>query len=205
LLLTAGTGAAYEAVDATQDAVRFPPPGRLVDVNGYRLHIQCLGQGSPTVLLDAVSGGWSAHWAQVLPEIARTTRACAWDRAGSGWSDLGTHTHTPQAYSDEMHALLGAADVDGPYVLVAASYAGRVARPYASQHPAQVVGLVLLDAVHEDSFSAADLAAQEQQRSMVAAGNWVLSRLGVARLMGPELVVFIDGRSASGCPRTCAS
>jgi pimeloyl-ACP methyl ester carboxylesterase len=193
VLVAAAIGAAYEAAASTQDAVHFPPPGQLVDVGGYRLHIQCLGQGSPTVLLDAVSGGWSAHWAQLLPEIARTTRVCAWDRAGSGWSDLGIHDHTPHAYADEMYRLLGASGIDGPYVLVAASYGGRVARLYTSQHPEQVVGLVFVDAVHEDSHSAADLAAQEQQGSMFAAGNWALSRLGIARLMGPELVVFIDG------------
>jgi pimeloyl-ACP methyl ester carboxylesterase len=149
----------------------------MVDVGGYLLHVQCAGQGAPTVLLDAVSGGWSAHWTHLLPEIAQTTRVCAWDRAGSGWSDLGTHAHTPQAYTDEMHTLLRVAEIDGPYVLVAASYGGRVARLYTGQHADLIVGLVFVDAVHEDSLSAADLAAQEQQRSMVAAGNWVLSRL----------------------------
>jgi pimeloyl-ACP methyl ester carboxylesterase len=78
-------------------------------------------------------------------------------------------------------------------VLVAASYGGRVARLYASQHPDQVVGLVLVDAVHEDAFSAQDIADQEQQRPVLAVGNWVLSRLGVARLLGPRLVPLIDG------------
>src|SRR5215210_6614596 len=71
LAATAATGAVYEAVASTHDALRFPPPGRMLDVDAYRLHVQCVGQGSPTVLLDAVSGGWSTHWAQVLPEIAR--------------------------------------------------------------------------------------------------------------------------------------
>jgi pimeloyl-ACP methyl ester carboxylesterase len=200
LLALAGAGATYEAVASRQDAQRYPAPGRLVDVGGYRLHIQCLGQGSPTVLLDAVSGGWSAHWAHLLPRVARSTRVCAWDRAGSGWSDLGTHAHTPQAYTDEMHALLTAAEIEGPYVLVAASFGGRVARLYTNGHPDQVRGLVLVDAVHEDAYTAADLVAQEQQRSIVEVGNWVLSRLGVARLLGSELVLFIDGPAAERLP-----
>jgi pimeloyl-ACP methyl ester carboxylesterase len=193
VLLLAVVGAAYEAVASPQDVVRYPPPGRLVDVGGYQVHVLCMGQGSPTVLLDAWAGGWTSEWASVQPMIARTTRACAWDRAGSGWSDLGTHDHTPLAYTAEMDATLRAAEIQGPYVLVAASYGGRVARLYASQHPDQVVGLVLVDAVHEDAFSAQDIADQEQQRPVLAVGNWMLSRLGVARLLGPRLVPLIDG------------
>jgi pimeloyl-ACP methyl ester carboxylesterase len=193
ILAAAGTGAAYEALASTRDAARHPPPGRLVDVGGYRLHVLCIGEGSPTVLLDAWAGGWSAEWEPVQPALARSTRVCAWDRAGSGWSDLGTHGHTPQAYADEMEALLRAAEIEGPYVLVAASYAGRVARLFTGQHPSDVVGLVMVDAVHEDAVPREDLAAGEQQRTMLAAGNWVLARLGVGRLLGPELVPFVDG------------
>src|SRR5919202_1277703 len=80
-----GAGAVYEAVASTQDNVRYPPPGQLVDVGGYQLHVLCMGQGSPTVLLDAWAGGWSAEWESVQPRVARKTRVCAWDRASSGW------------------------------------------------------------------------------------------------------------------------
>ena len=186
-------GAVYEAVASTQDAVRYPPPGRLVDAGGYHVHVLCMGEGSPTVLLDAWAGGWTAEWEPVQPVVAGTTRVCAWDRAGSGWSDLGPHTHTPEAYTTEMAAVLRAADIEGPYVLVAASYAGRVARLYASQHPEQVVGLVFIDAVHEDAFSPQDIADQQQQARMLVVGNWVLSHLGVARVLGPRLVPLVDG------------
>ena len=157
------------------------------------MHVLCMGEGSPTVLLDAWAGGWTAEWEPVQPGLAGTTRVCAWDRAGSGWSDLGPHAHTPEAYTTEMEAVLRAADIQGPYVLVGASYAGRVARLYASRHPEQVVGLVFVDAVHEDAFSPEDIADQQQQAQMLAAGNWVLSRLGVARLLGPRLVPLVDG------------
>jgi pimeloyl-ACP methyl ester carboxylesterase len=193
VLVLASVGALYEAVASSQDALHYPPPGRLVDVGGYQVHVLCMGEGSPTVLLDAWAGGFTAEWAPVQPIVARTTRVCAWDRAGSGWSDLGTHEHTPRAYAAEMEAVLRAADIQGPFVLVAASYAGRVARLYASQHPEQVVGVVFVDAVHEDAFSAQDIADQEQQRRVLAVGNWVLSRLGVARLLGARLVPLIDG------------
>jgi pimeloyl-ACP methyl ester carboxylesterase len=194
VVLLAGAGAVYEAVASTQDAERYPPPGRLVDVGGYQVHVLCMGEGSPTVLLDAWAGGWTTEWAPVQSAVARTTRVCAWDRAGSGWSDLGTHDHTPRAYAAELAAMLQSAEIGGPYVLVAASYGGRVARLYANQHPEQVVGVVLVDAVHEDAFSAQEIAEEEQQRPTLAVGNWALSRLGVARLLGPRLVPLIDGQ-----------
>jgi pimeloyl-ACP methyl ester carboxylesterase len=193
LAVLCAAGALYEALAARQDDVRYPPPGRLIDVGGYRVHMLCMGEGRPTVLLNAWSGGWSAEWETVQPVLARDTRVCAWDRAGSGWSDLGTHSHSPVAYTQEMENVLRAASIDGPYVLVAASYAGRVTRLYAAAHPEQVLGVVLLDAVHEDSHSQEEIAEQRRQAPMYAAGNWILSRLGVARLLGADLVPFIDG------------
>jgi pimeloyl-ACP methyl ester carboxylesterase len=200
VLLLAVAGAVYEAVASTQDAARYQAPGRLVDVGGYHVHVLCMGEGSPTVLLDAWAGGWSTEWTPVQPVLARTTRVCAWDRAGSGWSDPGLHDHTPLAYAAEMDAVLRSAEIQGPYVLVAASYGGRVARLYANQHPDQVAGLVLVDAVHEDAFSPEDIADSEQQRSVLAVGNWILSRLGVARLLGPRLVPLIDGPAGYKLP-----
>ena len=78
-------------------------------------------------------------------------------------------------------------------MLVAASYTGRVARLFSGHHPEQVVGLVFVDAVHEDAFSPQDIADQQQQARMLVVGNWVLSRLGVARVLGPRLVPLVDG------------
>jgi pimeloyl-ACP methyl ester carboxylesterase len=202
LVALVGAGAIYEAVASAEDGTRYPPPGRLVDVGGYRVHVLCMGEGSPTVLLDAWSGGWTSEWELVQPRLAQTTRVCAWDRAGSGWSDPGLHSNTPEAYMLEMDAMLRATYVDGPYVLVAASYAGRVARLYASQHPEQVVGLVFVDAVHEDAYSAQDIADQRRDAPVLAAGNWVLSRLGMARLLGAELPPFIDGPVAYNLPES---
>lgn len=121
--------------------------------------------------------------------------------AGSGWSDLGPHDHSPGAYAQEMEAVLRIAGINGPYVLVAASYGGRVARVFTSSHPDQVLGLVFVDAAHEDSVTAPDIAAQRQQQVLFDAGNFILSRLGVARLLGPELSPFIDGPVAYKVPK----
>src|SRR5215213_5081592 len=93
-------GASYEAIAAAGDAHRYPPPGQLVDVGGYRLHIQCVGAGSPTVVLDAGLGGSSLDWNLVQPELGRTTRVCAYDRAGMGWSERSPYPRTPRQIAD---------------------------------------------------------------------------------------------------------
>src|ERR687893_1626294 len=88
LLALAVVGAIYQAV-ATERAERaYPPPGEMVDVGGHSLHINCVGQGSPTVVLDAGLGNFSAQWVRVQREVSGTTRVCAYDRAGMGWSEM---------------------------------------------------------------------------------------------------------------------
>ena len=82
-------GAIYESVAEAADAKAYPPPGQMVDVGGYRLHINCTGTGSPTVVIDAGLGDWSTGWGFVQPEIAKATRVCTYDRAGWAWSEPG--------------------------------------------------------------------------------------------------------------------
>src|SRR5215210_6905878 len=89
LLALAVAGAIYQAI-ATELAERaYPPPGEIVDVGGYSLHINCVGQRSPIVVLDAGLGDFSAQWVWVQREVSGTTRVCAYDRAGMGWSEMG--------------------------------------------------------------------------------------------------------------------
>src|SRR5512146_993784 len=78
-------GAVYQLVGSAFDTQRFPPPGKLVDAGWYKLHIYCMGEGSPTILLDHLGDGNSIEWALIQPELAKTTRTCAYDRAGFGW------------------------------------------------------------------------------------------------------------------------
>jgi pimeloyl-ACP methyl ester carboxylesterase len=134
---------------AARDAERYPAPGQQVDVGGYRLHIQCVGEGSPTVLLDAGLGGFSLDWSLVQPELAANNRVCAYDRAGYGWSDPGPQPRTPSHIADELHTMLVNAGVQGPYVLVGHSAAGKHVRFYATRYPQDVVGMVLVEARHE--------------------------------------------------------
>jgi pimeloyl-ACP methyl ester carboxylesterase len=126
-------------------------PGRLVDVGGRTLHLNCTGSGSPTVVLESGASAFSVDWWFVQPEIAKTNRVCSYDRAGYAWSDPGG-VETPQSGADDLHALLRAAGERGPYVLVGASFGGAVVRWYQLQHPEDVAGVVFVDSTHEDQL-----------------------------------------------------
>jgi pimeloyl-ACP methyl ester carboxylesterase len=128
------------------------PPGRLVDVGGFRLHIHCQGAGAPAVVLDAALGGSSLSWALVQPEVARVTRVCSYDRAGFGWSESGPLPRTAGRIVGELRTLLDAAGVPPPFVLVGHSFGGLVMRIFAARHPADTAGLVLVDPAHPEDW-----------------------------------------------------
>jgi len=183
VLLVAG-GATYEAIMAAGDDTRYPAPGQRVDVGGYRLHVHCVGEGNPTVVLDAGLGGFSLDWSLVQPELAATTRVCAYDRAGYGWSDPSPHARTPSQIADELHTLLVNAGIQGPYVLVGHSAAGKHVRLFASRYPQAVVGMVLVDARHESvdtSRSPQALAAEHTQQRRFQRTISAAARIGLVR------------------------
>ena len=186
IVLLAVSGGTYEAIMRGGDAKRYPPPGQLVDVGGYRLHLHCVGQGSPTVVLDAGLGSFSLDWAAVQSQLGTSTRVCAYDRAGLGWSEPGPSPRNPQQFASELQVLLTNAGVEGPYVLVAHSISGKTARLFASQHSNNVAGMVLIDARHEsvDAHLAPEqLAAEDtQQRHFQDMIKWT-ARFGLVRLL----------------------
>lgn len=130
-------------------AQQFPPPGQLVDVGGYRLHLYCVGSGRPTVVFDAGVNEFSVQWTHIQAEVAKDYRACAYDRAGFGWSEASPHPRTSETMVGELHALLEKAGVEGPYVLVGHSFGGMNMRLYAHRYPKEAAGMVLVDAAHE--------------------------------------------------------
>ena len=125
-----------------------PPVGRLVDVSGYRLHLACQGEGSPTVVMEAAIGETGLLWSLVQPAVAQTTRACVYDRAGYGWSDPIPRPRTAAVMVEELHTLLDTAGVPGPYVLVGLYFGGLLVRMYAARYPQEVAGLVLVYAAY---------------------------------------------------------
>ena len=138
------------AIAKSNLAKKYPAPGQLVDVGGYKLHINCTGQGNPTVILEAGQGDYSLIWAYVQPEIAKTNRVCSYDRAGYGWSEPSPYPRTANAEMEELHTLLVNANVRGPYLLVGHSLGGMLVRVFAHNYPDEVVGMVLVDSFHEE-------------------------------------------------------
>lgn len=124
----------------------FRPPGRLVEVDGHRMHLYCTGIGSPTVVLDAGLGGSFLDWSRVQPVVGDYTRVCSYDRSGYGWSESGARPRTSGVIADELHALLADAGLEGPFVLVGHSFGGFNVRMFASRYPDKVAGLVFVDA-----------------------------------------------------------
>ncbi|MEG4326374.1 alpha/beta hydrolase [Microcoleus sp. herbarium5] len=177
-------GILYQAVSQIIDRRKYPPQGELFDIGGFRLHLNCVGQGTPTVIMDAGGGASSITWGLVPSEIAKFTRVCTYDRAGLGWSDPNPRTpRTSQQSVDELHALLAKAEIEPPYILVGHSLGGGNMRLYASQHPEEVVGLVLVDSVHEDQIT----PAIWKRMKMVILLYQILriaSRIGLLRLIG---------------------
>lgn len=140
------------AIARSDKKAHYPPPGRLVDMGGFRLHILCEGTGSPTVIMESGSGRASLDWELVRPQVVKITRTCVYDRAGLGWSDLGPKPPTAEYIVEGLHTLLTNAGITGPYVLVGHSIGGAYVRLYAHKYPDEVAGMVLVDSSHEDQF-----------------------------------------------------
>jgi pimeloyl-ACP methyl ester carboxylesterase len=138
-----------------ESAPPLPPPGKLVDVGGWRLHLHCTGEaraGQPTVILEPGIGDFSVEWSLVQPGIAKFARVCSYDRAGDGWSDWGPHPRTFRQIVYELHTLLDKAGVKPPFVLVGQSYGGWLVRLYALTYPSDVVGMALVDVGADDPW-----------------------------------------------------
>jgi pimeloyl-ACP methyl ester carboxylesterase len=180
LLVLMLVGALYQFVATQIDERKYPPPGTLVDVGGYRLHLNCKGEGTPTVVMDAGLGGGSLDWSMVQPEVAKFARVCSYDRAGVAWSEAGTQPRTSQQIVKELHTLLSNARIRAPYVLVGHSLAGINMQFYASQYPNEVAGMVLVDSSHENQFSRKEIP---QIPSFLPLLIKALTPFGVVRIM----------------------
>ncbi|HKF95483.1 MAG TPA: alpha/beta hydrolase [Gammaproteobacteria bacterium] len=163
----------------------YSMPGKLVYVRDHYMHINCMGKGHPTVVLDSGLGGTSLDWALIQPKVAHYTRVCSYDRSGYGWSDGGLGPRTSFTIMDELHLLLDAANVPGPYVLVGHSFGGFNMRLFANAHPEDTAGLVLVDASHEQQFMR-------------------LEKPGSGPSLAPQgpFVIFAQPKVPSGLPRT---
>jgi pimeloyl-ACP methyl ester carboxylesterase len=164
IVLAVTLGLIDQAIFVAVSKRRYPAPGRLVNVGGYRMHINCIGSGTPTVILESGLGGSSPYWMLVQPEVAKFTRVCAYDRAGLGWSDARPGPRTSKEAASELSSLLAAAEIGGPYVFVGHSLGGYHARLFVSQNRDRVAGVVLVDSSHPDQEIRAPESPESKKR-----------------------------------------
>ena len=188
IITIAVLGATYQIIATEMDKRAYPPPGQMVAVGGYQMHLYCTGanvDGSPTVILETGLGSTSSSWALVQPEVAKATRVCSYDRAGMGWSDASPEPRDALHIAGELHALLQNANIPGPYVLVGWSYGGLYVRQYAGQFGEEVAGLVLLDSSHPDQWTSTPQGqAQYETNAKIYSLAPALARLGLMRVRG---------------------
>jgi pimeloyl-ACP methyl ester carboxylesterase len=162
-------------VDAAPGDEIYARPGQLVPSNGTRLNLYCNGNGSPTVVFDSGWEDWAPVWTIVQPEVAKWTRACSYDRAGAGFSDPGPMPRTSVRIADELRSALHNAGIQGPYILVGHAFGGDNVRTFAARYPAEVAGLVLVEAdvggPDGDRGSAKLIASLRECRNAIAAGK----------------------------------
>jgi pimeloyl-ACP methyl ester carboxylesterase len=127
------------------DAV-YTRPVQLSDAGAFRLNFYCMGSGSPAVVFDSGWGDWAPAWSKVQPQIAKWTRVCSYDRAGTGFSEPGPMPRTSVQIAKELRTALHHAGISGPYILLGAAFGGDNVRTFAQLYPDEVAGLVLVDA-----------------------------------------------------------
>lgn len=189
-VLLAAAGVLYEALGERTDLKRFPPRGKLVDIGGRRVNLLCAGRSNgPTVVIEAGAGNDSTLWEDVVQHVSSFTRACAYDRAGLGWSDSAPLPRSFDDRASDLHAVLAGAGIAGPLILVGHSYGGYIVRSFAKNYRERVAGIVLVDAVEEGyTFDPWGLKAAAEVRARELRIAWLL-RFGLLRL---RLKLFPD-------------
>ena len=145
LVVLVFVGATYQGVATALERREFPYPGRLIEIGGYQLHLYCVGDGTPTVVLEAPAAGMSAAWGWVQPAVATTTRVCSYDRAGLGWSDATARPYDPAAVAEQLHVLLERAGEHAPFVVAGQGLGAAFATLDAAQFGADAASLILVD------------------------------------------------------------
>ncbi len=185
LACAAAASAAYQRVAEARDRRRFPPPGRLIQVNGRRVHLVDEGTGSPAVVIVPGLGANVLEYLPLQQRLAVGTQACVYDRPGLGYSDPPPRERrTVDDMADELHQLLDAAGIEPPYTLVGHSLGGIIVRRFATRFPSTVAAILLVDSSHEDKI--ARLNRENWRSGTVAYWKWAArlraQPLGLRRL-----------------------
>jgi len=145
LLFGVLAGVTYQSISNALERRRFAHPGKLVAIGDHQLHLYCVGERLPTVVLESPAGGMSMTWAWVQDELESTTRVCSYDRAGLGWSEAGERRYDPMRAPDELRALLHRSGERTPLIIAGQEFGAALARMYADRFPEDVAALVLVD------------------------------------------------------------
>jgi pimeloyl-ACP methyl ester carboxylesterase len=185
-IFLAAAGFFYENISEARDRRFHLMPGQLVDVGGYKMHIDCTGLGAPTVILDSGLGDSFLSWRKVQPKIAGFTRVCSYDRAGIGYSDSSPRARTSRDIAEELHTLLHKAGIPAPFVLVGHSMGGYDVRLYASLYRSEVAGMVLVDASHPEQKKRFPPAVNDLDAGWIRQAEFLefATPVGVTRLLG---------------------
>lgn len=179
-------GGGYQTIRESLDRRMYPAPGQLVDVGGHRLHLNCVGSGTPAVILESGLGETGDYWGWISAAIARDTKVCVYDRAGRGWSDPASAPQDGVDLARDLHVLLDRGGVPPPFVLVGHSSGAQYVRIFAGRYPEQVAGMVLLDGQPAEALeSLPAFPAFYSRFRRVSAVLPSLARLGAARLFDP--------------------
>lgn len=173
-------GISYQAFGVHKDRKRFPAPGKLIAFEKRRIHVRDIGEGSPTVILESGLMSTVLTWQELQPELARSTRVVSYDRAGMGWSDVGPGPRNAHRIVEELHALLGAAQIPPPYVLVGHSFGGLTTPLFAARYPDEVCGVILIDPVAPGEWN----PPAERDRRRIEIGSKVCRRAAVLSHIG---------------------
>jgi pimeloyl-ACP methyl ester carboxylesterase len=160
-------GMSYQWISTKLDKNCYPPPGKLVDVGGFKLHLLIKGTDGPAVVIDTGLGGIGAEWNAIQTEISKFAQAITYDRAGYGWSDPSPFLRTSQQIVYELHELLEKAQIPKPYILVGHSFGGVNIQLYAVTYPEEVKALVLVDSAHEQQLEKLPLFPNGQKISRI--------------------------------------
>lgn len=186
ILILIVVGIAYQSIATEIDNRTYSPRGQRYDVNGHQMHIVCMGEGSPAVILQAGASAESLWWYRVQHQLAEHTHVCAFDRPGMGWSQPASTPRDPVTQAREVHLLLEQAGIEAPYIMAGHSFGAIWTRIYASEYPEDISGIVLVDTaiVTPKQFdSKSDYQQWQTTFNLIHVPLWTMSRTGLARLL----------------------
>lgn len=205
-VLAAGAGVIYQHRGRLRDLKTYPAPGRILESAGTRLHVQSMGSGQPTVVLESGIAASSVNWHNLQDRLAAFAHVIRYDRAGFAWSAGSRSPRTSSQMIEELRGALAAAGAEAPYILVGHSFGALLARLYAARFPKEVAGLVLIDSalIGEWAHPNPHNRARLERGIALSQRGATLCRLGVVRgaltmlASGGRFVPKLVGRASSG-------